>query len=59
MGHVSIRHMVFVIVTYYIYLDITDGTCFYELHGVLTRLYRWDVLLLSACCLLLSLITFT
>jgi len=34
MGHVTFRHMVFVIVIYYIYLDISDGTCFYELHGV-------------------------
>jgi len=29
MGHVTIRHMVFVIVNNYIYLDITDGTCYY------------------------------
>jgi len=29
MGHVTIRHMVFVIVTYYIYLDITDELCDY------------------------------
>ena len=29
MGHVTFRHMVFVIVNYVIYLDIIDGTCYY------------------------------
>jgi len=66
MGHVSIRHMVFGIVTYYIYLDITDGTCYYKTHDVcychllyLLRHNGWDMLLLYTWCLLLSLIIFT
>ena len=59
MGDTIIMRMVFVVATYYFCLDITNGTCFYQLLFVLTRLNRWDVLLLSACCLLLSLITFT
>jgi len=59
MGDTIIMRMVFVVATHYFSLDITTGTCFCQLLSVLTRLYRWDVLLLSACCLLLSLITFT
>jgi len=52
MGHVTISHMVFVIVIYYIYLDSTDGTCYYYTHGVcychvlyLLKHNRWDMLL--------------
>jgi len=52
MGHVTIRHMVFIIVNYYIYLDITDGTCYNKTHGVnycqllnLPRHNSWDILL--------------
>jgi len=66
MGHVTFIHMVFVIVTYYIYLDKTDGTCYYYTHGVcychllyLPRQNRWNMLLLDTWCLLLSLIIFT
>jgi len=53
MGHVTIIHMVFVIVTYHIYLDITDGTGYYFTHGVcychllyLLSHNGWDMLLL-------------
>jgi len=66
MGHVTFIHMVFVIVTYYIYLDITDGTCYFYTHGVcychllyLLRQNRWDMFLLDTWCLVLSLIIFT
>jgi len=66
MGHVTIIHMVFVIVIYYIYLDITDGTCYYYSHGVcycyllnLLRHNRWDMLILDTLYLLVSLIIFT
>jgi len=34
MAHVTIRHMVFVIFTYFIYEDITDKTCYYKTHDV-------------------------
>ena len=59
MGDTIIRRMVFVVAKYYFCLDITNGTCFCQLLIVLTRLNMWDVVSLSVCCLLLSLITFT
>jgi len=59
MGHVTIIHMVFAFVTNYIYLDKTDGTCYFYTHGVcychllyLLRHTRWDMLLLDTWCLL-------
>ena len=54
MGLVTIRYIVFIIVNYYIYLDIIDGACYYKTHGVcycqllyLLRHNRWDMLLLN------------
>jgi len=59
MGHVTIIHMVFAIVINYIYLDKTNGTCYFYTHGVcychllyLLKHNGWDMLLLYTWCLL-------
>jgi len=56
------RLLLFIII---FHLDITDGTCYFLVHGICycqlffpVRHNRWDMLLFSAWCLLLFIIIF-